>query len=209
MITEKETVKCESVFNEERTHRYLWKRVWNKDKPLACVIMINPCMADCIVMDTTTYLVVNNIASLEEYGGVEIVNLYSKLTQKLQMRWCSDEELFDDNNDVYIKKAAEECEVIILAWGTGVLSNNRMLNRVNNVIDLIKDYSDKLYVITDGKEARAVHPLTPAVRNQWILSGFTPSDIDVSVKKTKKKISSSGDITELLRETYQANTGGN
>ena len=91
MIPEKETLKCEAVFNEERTHRYLWKRVWNKDKPLACVIMINPCMADCIVMDTTTYLVVNNIASLEEYGGVEIVNLYSILTTKLNFKQNSDE----------------------------------------------------------------------------------------------------------------------
>ena len=69
MTTEKETIKCESIFNGERTHRYMWKRVWNKDKPIACVITINPCVADCLIMDTTTYLVANNIASLEEFGG--------------------------------------------------------------------------------------------------------------------------------------------
>ena len=31
MITEKDTIKCEAVFNEDRTHRFLWKRVWDKD----------------------------------------------------------------------------------------------------------------------------------------------------------------------------------
>ena len=51
---EKDTIKCESVFNDTRTHRFLWKRVWNKDLPLACVIMLNPCQADNIITDTTT-----------------------------------------------------------------------------------------------------------------------------------------------------------
>lgn len=57
MITEKDTIKCEAVFNDERTHRFLWKQVWNKDKPIACVIMINPCQANTVVTDTTTFLV--------------------------------------------------------------------------------------------------------------------------------------------------------
>ena len=68
MLTEKDTIKCESVFNEDRTHRYMWKRVWDKDKPLMGVIMLNPCHADNIITDTTTALVVNNVARLEEYG---------------------------------------------------------------------------------------------------------------------------------------------
>ena len=64
MKIEKETIRCEAVFNEEHTHRYLWKRIWNKDKALAAVIMLNPCMADTIVTDTTTFMVVNNLAAL-------------------------------------------------------------------------------------------------------------------------------------------------
>ena len=30
MKHEKETIRCEAIFNEEHTHRYLWRRVWNK-----------------------------------------------------------------------------------------------------------------------------------------------------------------------------------
>ena len=108
MQIEKDTMKCEAVFNDERTHRYLWKRVWNKDKPLAAVIMLNPCLSDTIMMDTTTAVVVNNIARLEQFGGVMIVNLYSHLA-----------------NDDAIVKAAEECSEVILAWGKGTETNKR------------------------------------------------------------------------------------
>ena len=51
MLNEKDTIRCESVFNDDRTHRFLWKRVWDKDKPIACVIMLNPCIADNIIND--------------------------------------------------------------------------------------------------------------------------------------------------------------
>ena len=67
MITEKSTIKCEAIFNDSHTHRYLWKRVWDKDKPIISVIMLNPCQADNIITDTTTSLVVNNVAKLQEY----------------------------------------------------------------------------------------------------------------------------------------------
>ena len=103
MITEKDTIKCESIFNDDRTHRYLWKRVWDKDKPAISVIMLNPSQADNIITDTTTYLVVNNVANLGEYGGVEVLNLYSKLTTKLRFSESND-ELNCEENDSYILK---------------------------------------------------------------------------------------------------------
>ena len=168
MITEKDTIKCEAVFNDEKTHRFLWKRVWNKDKPLACVIMLNPCLSDNIVTDTTTSLVVNNISKLGEFGGVSIVNLFSLLTPKLQMRWARDIDINDYGNDTYIKKAADEASIVILAWGKGAELNVRITNRANQVIDLLSEHKEKLKVISDGKR-KGIHPLTPSCRTQWIL----------------------------------------
>ena len=72
MINEKDTIRCESIFNDDRTHRFLWKRVWDsKDKPIACVIMLNPCIADNIITDITTGLVCNNVARLEKEEEIE------------------------------------------------------------------------------------------------------------------------------------------
>jgi len=78
MINEKETIKCEAIFNDEHTHRFLWRRVWNKDKPLACVIMLNPCMADGIITDTTTY-----ITSSEEISPFNAIAAKTHITARV------------------------------------------------------------------------------------------------------------------------------
>lgn len=167
MITEKDTIKCEAIFNEDRTHRYLWKRVWNKDKPMISVIMLNPCLSDNIITDTTTTFVVNNVAKLGGYGGVEIVNLYSQLTSKLRFT-DTDEELNDKDNDSYILKSVESSSKTIIAWGKVSNSNTRVEERAIAVLNMLKGHKEKLYMISDGERV-GLHPLTPSIRSKWIL----------------------------------------
>ena len=166
MITEKDTIKCEAVFNEEKTHRFSWKQVWNKDKPIACVVMLNPCQANTIITDTTTFLVVNNIYRLGDYGGVAIVNLFSLLTPKLSFKASG--KLNDERNDEYIKKAAEEASTVILAWGKASETNLKVAERARQVIELLDAQKEKLCIISDGERV-GVHPLTPSVRSEWLL----------------------------------------
>ena len=180
MITERDNIKCETVFNDERTHRYLCKRVWNKDKPCIAVIMINPCSSDNIVTDTTTSLVINNVARLESYGGVHILNLYSMMTNKLSFRYNSDDDLSHKDNDSYIVKSAQECSKVILAWGKAQDTNQRIGDRAVKVINLLMPYADKLYCISDEKR-NMIHPLTPSVRASWSLE-----KIDLSPKNETK-----------------------
>lgn len=172
MLLEKETIRCESHFNEDHSHRFLWKRIWNKDKPLATVIMLNACIADNQIMDTSTVLSCNNIARLNVFGGIQIVNLYSVLTSKLNFRWNSDEELNAPENDSYIKKAVAESEVAILAWGRSADNNQRIADRAAHVVNMLSEYKDKLMVISDGTRS-GIHPLTPSVRHTWYLKSFT------------------------------------
>jgi hypothetical protein len=173
MITEKETIKCEAVYDDTRQHRLLLKRIWSKEKPLACVITIHPCLSDNIAMDATTRLILNNIASLESYGGVSIVNLFTLLTPKLQMRWARDIDINDPENDNYIKKAAAEASTIILAWGRGANMNARINHRAEQVVQLFRGQEEKLKVISDG-ERTGLHPLTPSCRHSWILEDYVP-----------------------------------
>ena len=169
MITEKDTIKCEAIFNDTKTHRFLWRRVWDKDRPVACVIMLNPCQADTIITDTTTSLVVNNVARLGDFGGVCIVNLFSLLTSKLSFRFP--DTLNDKDNDTYIKKAAEEASVVIFAWGKSADVNASIYNRAQQVIKMLKGQKEKLRVISDG-ESVGKHPLSPSLRSQWLLTGI-------------------------------------
>ena len=206
MITEKDTIKCEAIFNDEHTHRYLWKRVWNKDKPLATVIMLNPCLSDNIVTDTTTTFVVNNVARLESYGGVIIVNLYSMLATKLSFRWNSDEDLNGEENDTYIKKAAEEASTVILAWGKASNINARIEKRAVQVINLLEKYHDKLYMISDG-ERIGLHPLTPAIRQMWELVPFSMETMQetptTETADTTEEESTASDFVEITEESFE------
>ena len=173
MLIEKDTIKAESHFSEDRQHKFLTKRTWNKDKPSLAVIMLQSGFSDNLVNDTTTGLVVNAVARLESYGSVQILNLYSKITNHLNFRYNSDEDLSPKENDDYILKSASECEKIVLAWGKTENTNMRVAERVLNVIELLTPYKDKLYCISDGKDS-FYHPLFPGVRQGWQLS---PVDI--------------------------------
>ena len=181
MFTEKATIKCEAVFSDDHAHRFLWKRVWEKSKPIATVIMLNPCESDGIITDTTTSLVINNVARLEEgFGGVAIVNLYSMLTSKLNFKWNSDADLNHEENDGYIMKAAEEASKVILAWGRAEDTNKRVEERAGELIKKLSKHKEKLFVISDGAGRYGMHPLTPALRNRWLLESY-------EVAKEKRK----------------------
>ena len=182
MITERETVKSEVIFNDDRTHKFVLKRTWNKAKPQAMVVMLNPCDADSVICDTTTFLVVNNVARLEDFGGVTIVNLYSLMSSKLCLKWYSDEELTLPENDDYIVKNADEASKIIIAWGRGVEMNKRIEDRAMQVLNLLMPYREKMFLISDGDRV-GLHPLTPSIRNRWILEHFD----EASVKAKKKR----------------------
>ena len=188
MITEKDTIKCEVVYDESKQHRLLWKQVWDVKKPLACVIMINPCQASTVITDTTTYLVVNNIANLGDYGGVTIVNLFSLLTPKLHFTLPM--VLNDKDNDSYIKKAAEEASVVILAWGKGADTNLKIAERARQVVAMLEPQKEKLRVISDG-ERMGMHPLTPALRSQWLLAD--PTEWLEAMKESKPQRGGSTD----------------
>ena len=180
MITEKATIKCEAIFNEDKTHRLLWKRVWDKDKPCACVVMLNPCTSDNVISDVSTFLAVNNVAKLGEFGGITVVNIFSLLTTKLDFNNL-DLQLNDYQNDNYIKKSAEEASIVILAWGKSQDSNAKIFHRAEQVLELLEPYKSKLRVITDGERV-GLHPLSPAIRAYWDLV-----NIDEWLKESREK----------------------
>ena len=171
MITERDTIKCEAVFSDDKQHRLYWERTWDKEKPKAAIITIHPNHSNNIICDTTTYLSVNNTARLGNYGGIIMVNLYSKLTSKLDFKHSSPEELNHEGNNKYILKAASEASVVILAYGRGIAGNKQMTERAIEVINLLKDHRNKIKLISDGQK-EGIHPLQPTARSHWELVDF-------------------------------------
>ena len=144
MITDKLNIRMDSVFSDDRTHRYLLRRSWAREGKIATIIMVNPSSAQCLITDQTSMSVYNGLGRLEGYSSLNIVNLYSLITPKLNFRWHSEEELTNEDNDKAIIKAANEADQIILAWGSIAENNLRAKRRVLKVMELLKKDKDML-----------------------------------------------------------------
>ena len=114
METKKATIKSEAVFSDDKNHRLFLRREWDRNKPTALVIMINPSSSALIHTDMTTVCILNNLEALD-YGAVEIANMYSLMTSKITFRFNSDEVLLHPDTDAYIVKSAEKAQLIIIS----------------------------------------------------------------------------------------------
>ena len=171
METKKATIKSEAVFSDDKNHRLFLRREWDRNKPTALVIMINPSSSALIHTDITTVCILNNLEALD-YGAVEIANMYSLMTNKISFRFNSDEVLLHPDTDAYIMKSAEKAQLIIIAWGTIGENNQRVKKRQHDILKLLEKHSHKMKLIGDTTGRIGLHPLTPQVRNGWILEDF-------------------------------------
>ena len=162
MITEKSMIVVEMSLNEEKTERYLYKRVWSKAKApkLACVMTIHPGSADPNSMDLTTMLIANAIHEMG-YDGFLGVNLSSKLQQKRKIS-ASD---FSEENDSAILEALNEenVEKIIVAVGSSIKTNKEVNAQLKSIIAQLSEERQKMVEVLVGLDG-PVHPLTPIAR---------------------------------------------
>ena len=164
MKTENTTIKSKALFSDDGKHRLLLNKTWNKEGKSAAIIMINPNTADTVTMDLTTMLVMNNLNDLG-FGSVSILNLYSMITGKLNLRFNSDDDLIDKDTDKIITQCAEMSDAVIIAWGSAGNTSQRVKNRKKQLLEQLKPFADKLYKIGE----KGYHPLTPIIRTHWEL----------------------------------------
>lgn len=60
-----------------------------------------------------------------------------------------------------------------------------MEKRAREVLELLKPYREKISVISDG-ERKNLHPLTPAVINQWKLELFDWTEYEQEKEKEEE-----------------------
>lgn len=171
MLTESTTLKSKAIFSDDKKHRLILKKEWDKSKPTATIILINPNTADTLNVDTTTMLIINNLNKLG-FGSVDIVNMYSRIALKLYFRFNSDNDLLDSENDEIILKSAEKSDKIIIAWGSIGNNSQRVKNRQKKILEMLANYNNKICIITDGETEKGYHPLTPKIREKWVLKPY-------------------------------------
>ena len=171
MQIEKLTMKTETVFSDDRKHRYLLRKEWDGKKKRAVIIMTNPSTADLLTMDYTTMYILNNLGKLD-FGSVDIVNIVSKMTKKLSIREDADSPEHERENFGFITNAAQKADVVIVAWGK-IGENNKAVRDVQDrLLEHLKSFQNKLCVIAGEKGGDNFHPLAPQIRFSWILQKY-------------------------------------
>lgn len=159
-MLEKCSIKTEAIYNDDKSHRYSLRKVWDNSKAFAAIIMISPSdKANTVCSDVTTTYVVNNCYS-QGFGSVEILNIYSKINQN--------EFESTPENDQHILYTCKHADTIILAWGKGQTKRS-VRKRIADVINMLSPYQEKLMEIADGEGNSGYHPLCAAVRLKWNL----------------------------------------
>lgn len=174
MPTETDTIKCKSVFSDDSQHRYQMSKVWDKNLPQANIITISPSESYNIASDLTTNLITNNLYLLG-FGGFMLTNLISKIGVDIK-KIKNTKDLWDNETDKHIISCAEAADRIIVAYGSFTKTRNIFADREKQVLTLLKPYQDKIFQITDGESRKFLHPLTPAIRNGWILEEYKIDD---------------------------------
>ena len=144
------------------------------------VIMTNPSSAGEVVLDLTTLYTINNLVALD-YGAVDIVNIYPKITQKLKVDDVDLREI--EISDKIIVETAEKVDSVIIAWGRVGEKSKAIEKRQNELLEKLQVFKDKLFIIGDGKGNVLFHPLAPHIRFYWELIKY-----DYVVKEDKEKV---------------------
>jgi hypothetical protein len=160
--TERSTIIVEMLLNEEKTERYLYKRIWSRAKApkLACVMTIHPGSNDPNRMDLTTMLTANSIYEMG-YDGFLSVNLTGKIQQKRKIS-ASD---FSEENESAILEAFndEQVEKIIVAVGSTIKTNKDVNSKLKSIIAKLPEERREMVEVLVGING-PVHPLTPVAR---------------------------------------------
>jgi hypothetical protein len=132
-----------------RKYRYTLKRVWNKNKPLAAFIGLNPSTATEIKNDPTVNRCMN-YANDWGYGGIIMLNIFAyRATDPKEMKAV--EEPVGKHTDFWLQVMAQEAALTLACWGT----HGEHLARGKQVLALV----DNLKCLGTTKHGHPKHPL--------------------------------------------------
>lgn len=120
------------IISKCNIYKYQRKVVWDKNKPLALFIGLNPRV-------TSQAPVVKGVANYVKgrgYGGFYIGNLFAYISDDfMPITTLGREKAIGKHNDKWLKRMANKSESIIFAWGI----NGKTYRRCDEIIKLFPD----------------------------------------------------------------------
>lgn len=141
-------------FSPCRTWRYTLTRVWDKSKPMAMFVGLNPSTADEVRNDPTVRRCIG-FAQDWGYGGLIMTNIFAfRATDPKVMKKAEDP--VGPENDKWLIRSAEKAGLVVAAWGTHGIH----MNRERLVLDLFRGWEDRrLTCLGKTKAGHPKHPL--------------------------------------------------
>lgn len=160
------TLKTEAIFSDDKQHRYLLKKTWDKTKQIATIITMYPHYDGILNIDLTTQLIINKVAEKEVYGTVNFVNLYSNIDTPINLKHLKNG--YDKHSDIHLMKAVKEADVVILAWGA-YGKKPKVEGRVKEVLNMLETSNKKVSILTNPQTNEMMHPLNPYAKKAWTI----------------------------------------
>lgn len=132
-------VDAGAVSTQDGKYRYQLWRVWDKSKPRAAIIMLNPSTADAATDDPTIKSCVRLLDALE-FGGFNVVNLFAYRATDPKELPRSDRAR-GALNPRHIEHVCKQSKTVICAWGANV----RAREVSKGVLGLIELNHDRAY----------------------------------------------------------------
>ncbi len=146
-------VENDAVISDCGKYRYLLRRVWDRAKPRALFIMLNPSTADARQDDATIRSCVR-LASGLGYGSLEVVNVFGwRATAPDELLVLAD-PVGPRNEDV-IATAISRCDVVIVAWGANIMAQRK----ADYVRSMVARHRPATYCFGKTKHGFPKHPL--------------------------------------------------
>ena len=169
MITKEHTLKTTAIYSDNQKYRYSLTKVWDKDKPKAMFIGINPSDATELLMDKTVMNLMNHLIS-NGYGMVEIVNLFA-YRSKEQDGLINRDDKFEKVNMQYVRQALRGSELIIVGWGRDAEKKAKYRSALNTIKKEIFPFKDRVKCFQDKKENVNCH-LSVGYSDEWSLVSY-------------------------------------
>jgi hypothetical protein len=142
-----------ATFSECRRWRYLLWRRWDRARPVANFLMLNPSTADEVELDPTCSRA-RDYAERWGYGALVVTNVFAwRATDPSALRAVRDP--VGPDNDRAILRAAREAAIIVCAWG----NHGAHLGRADAVVRLLARARVRLHALRVNGSGAPAHPL--------------------------------------------------
>lgn len=164
MVETTNTIQCKSLWDESRQNRFLFEKVWDSKKDRLLVISKSAGIDDGVEQTVTQLIITNNLSELG-YGGFTLCNLVSDLSGK-------DKKINSENSKLLSEQLkSKDFSGIVICWGSHDKFPDYLKQEAEKVLEAIrKSKRENVFRITDGVTTGFCHPLSPRVRNNFLLA---------------------------------------